>query len=367
VDGWEALLAQAGDHDGGRLVESVLRLAADGPAAGLRLVVTSGRSGLTGRLGAVAPDRLVLRLPDRSDFALIGLATRDVPDDLPAGRAVRAADLSLVQIAVLDEPTAARATAWPPPSRHGVRRVDPLPEHVSLEDVGAAGASEGSRSLRLGLRVEDHAPALHDLTDGGGTLLVAGPPRSGRSNALLLIAAQLAGPVGLLCPRRSPLTGLTGPGVVTLPADDQEHAAAMLAAMTQPDGAPPAVLVDDVDLLGDGPLADLISGLARAARDGRSLVVLAGPTDALMAAFRGPVAEARRARAGLLLRPSGPHDGELFGIRLPRRDARHDPPGRGWLAAHGEAAAVQVAIARDSGSGGCDDLLRKGDGAGLLR
>jgi S-DNA-T family DNA segregation ATPase FtsK/SpoIIIE len=368
VDGWEALLAQAGDHDGGRLVESLLRLAADGPAAGLRLVVTSGRSGLTGRLGAVAPDRLVLRLPDRSDFSLIGLASRDVPDDLPAGRAVRAADLSLVQIAVPDQPTEARATAWLAPPHHGVRRVDPLPELVTLEDVAAAGAVDGNSSLRIGLRVEDHAPALHDPADGGGTLLIAGPPRSGRSSALLLIAAQLAGgPVALLCPRRSPLTGLSGRNVVTLPADDQEHAAAMLTAMTQADGPAPAVLVDDVDLIGDGPLADRLTSLARTARDGRSLVVLAGPTDALLAAFRGPIAEARRARAGLLLRPGGPHDGELFGVRLPRRDARHDPPGRGWLAAHGEAAAVQVATPPD-GSGGCDGLLlRQGDGASLLR
>jgi S-DNA-T family DNA segregation ATPase FtsK/SpoIIIE len=368
VDGWEALLAQAGDHDGGRLVESVLRLAADGPAAGLRLVVTAGRSGLTGRLGAVAPDRLVLRLPDRSDFSLIGLPTRDVPDDLPTGRAVRANDLSLVQVAMPDAPTLARATAWPVPRHHGVRRIDPLPELVTLEEVVAAGAVDCARMLRVGLRVEDHTPALHDLTDGGGTLLVAGPPRSGRSSALLLIAAQLAGgPVALLCPRRSPLTGLgTRPGVVTLPADDQEHAAAILAAMTPAEGPPPAVLVDDVDLLGDGPLADRLTSLARTARDGHSLLVLAGPTDALMAAFRGPVAEARRARAGLLLRPSGPHDGELFGIRLPRRDARHDPAGRGWLAVHGEAVAVQVATPPDVGSGGGGGRLRQRDGAGLL-
>jgi S-DNA-T family DNA segregation ATPase FtsK/SpoIIIE len=368
VDGWEAMLAQAGDHDGGRLVESLLRLAADGPAAGLRLVVTSGRSGLTGRLGAVAPERLVLRLPDRSDFSLIGLPSRDVPDDLPAGRAVRSEDLSLVQIAVPDEATLTRATAWPTPTHHGVRRVDPLPELVTLEDVAAAGTVDGTRSLRIGLRVDDHAPALHDLTDGGGTLLVAGPPRSGRSTALLLIAAQLAGePVALLCSRRSPLTDLTSrPGVVALPADDQEHAAAMLAGMTRADGRPPAVLVDDVDLLGDGPLADHLITLARSARDGRSLVALAGPTDALLAAFRGPIAEARRARAGLLLRPSGPHDGELFGIRLPRRDARHNPPGRGWLAVHGEAAAVQVAKPPDLGSGLSDRLLRQRDGAGLL-
>jgi DNA segregation ATPase FtsK/SpoIIIE, S-DNA-T family len=362
------MVAQAGDHDGGRLVESLLRLATDGPAAGLRLVITSGRSGLTGRLGAVASDRLVLRLPDRSDFGLLGMAVRDVPAELPPGRAIRGSDHALVQIAVPDDATLATAMAWRPPAQSGVRRVDPLPEVVSLDNLAATGSTGHPTALRLGLRADDHTPALHDLVDGGGALLVAGPPRSGRSSALLLIAGQQAGrEVAVVCPRRSPLAAQGERlGAVALPADDQGRAAEMLDAMTRPDGTPPVVLVDDVDLLGDGPLADRLAALARLARDGRALLVLAGPTEALIAAFRGPIAEVRRGRAGLLLQPSGPHDGELFGIRLPRRDASHDPPGRGWLAGHGEAVAIQVAAPPEPGSGGSDHLVRHYHRAGLL-
>jgi DNA segregation ATPase FtsK/SpoIIIE, S-DNA-T family len=368
VDGWDAMVAQAGDHDGGRLVESLLRLATDGPAAGLRLVITSGRSGLTGRLGAVASDRLVLRLPDRSDFGLLGMAVRDVPAELPPGRAIRGSDHALVQIAVPDDATLATAMAWRPPAQSGVRRVDPLPEVVSLDNLAATGSTGHPTALRLGLRADDHTPALHDLVDGGGALLVAGPPRSGRSSALLLVAGQQAGrEVAVVCPRRSPLAAQGERlGAVALPADDQGRAAEMLDAMTRPDGTPPVVLVDDVDLLGDGPLADRLAALARLARDGRALLVLAGPTEALIAAFRGPIAEVRRGRAGLLLQPSGPHDGELFGIRLPRRDASHDPPGRGWLAGHGEAVAIQVAAPPEPGSGGSDHLVRHYHRAGLL-
>jgi DNA segregation ATPase FtsK/SpoIIIE, S-DNA-T family len=369
VDSWDALLAQAGDHDGGRLVESMLRLATDGPAAGLLLVITSGRSGLTGRVGAVASERLVLRLPDRSDYGLLGMAVRDVPAELPPGRAIRGSDHALVQLALPDDATLATAQAWRKPARSGVRRVDPLPEVVCLDDLDVTGTTGDPAALRLGLRADDHTTALHDPVDGGGALLVAGPPRSGRSSALLLIAGQLAGRrLAVVCPRRSSLAAHSERlGAVALPADDQGRASEALDAMTQPDGSPPVVLVDDVDLLGDGPLADRLAALARLARDGRALLVLAGPTEALIAAFRGPIAEVRRGRAGLLLQPSGPHDGELFGIRLPRRDASHDPPGRGWLASRGEAVAIQVAQPPDPGSGGSDHLVRHYDRAGLLR
>ncbi|HMC70431.1 MAG TPA: hypothetical protein VKJ07_14850, partial [Mycobacteriales bacterium] len=71
-------------------------------------------------------------------------------------------------------------------------------------------------------------------------------------------------------------------------------------------------------------------------------VVLAGTTDAMAASFRGPVAQARRGRAGLLLRPEGAHDGDLLGVRLRRRPGHTDPPGRGVLAVHGRAVPVQV-------------------------
>lgn len=341
VDGWEPILAQAGDVAGGALADLLLRLAADGPAAGLHLVVTAGRGGLTGRLGAATADRLVLRLSDRSDLALIGVAARDVPRELPAGRAIRTPDLATVQVAQPDPATLSRALAWPPGRPPTVRRVDPLPDRVPLE---AVSASTDPRLFRLGLSVEEHAAVRHDPRDGGA-LLVAGPARSGRSTALMLLAHQLGpGPVAALCPRRSPLADLAMTGLVQLPAHDHDRALARLDELSGAGRAMPHVLVDDAELLGDGLLADRLCQLARGARDGHNVVVLAGLTDALAAAFRGPVAEVRRGRAGLLLRPSGPHDGELLGVRLPRRDSRHDPPGRGWWALAGDATAVQVAL-----------------------
>jgi S-DNA-T family DNA segregation ATPase FtsK/SpoIIIE len=106
------------------------------------------------------------------------------------------------------------------------------------------------------------------------------------------------------------------------------------------DGA--TLLVDDVDLIDDAAVLDGIESAVRSARDRGGFVVLAGTTETMSASFRGPIAQARRARSGLLLRPEGPHDGELLGVRLRRRTGHTDPPGRGVFALHGRVVPVQV-------------------------
>ena len=102
------------------------------------------------------------------------------------------------------------------------------------------------------------------------------------------------------------------------------------------------LLVDDIDLVDDAAVLDGIEAAVRNARDNGGFVVLAGTTEAMAASFRGPIAQARRARSGLLLRPEGSHDGELLGVRLRRRAGHADPPGRGVLAMHGRVVPVQV-------------------------
>jgi DNA segregation ATPase FtsK/SpoIIIE, S-DNA-T family len=109
------------------------------------------------------------------------------------------------------------------------------------------------------------------------------------------------------------------------------------------DGLPLDILIDDADLLPDGPLAVALEDLIRRGTTRHRLIVLAGTTDALVAAFRGPATQARRARTGILLGPANPHDGELLGVRLPHRGPAPGPAGRGWLVMRGVAAALQLA------------------------
>jgi S-DNA-T family DNA segregation ATPase FtsK/SpoIIIE len=71
------------------------------------------------------------------------------------------------------------------------------------------------------------------------------------------------------------------------------------------------------------------------------VVLAAGSAGELSSAFRGPVADLRRSRSGLLLCP-GPGDADLLGIRLPRTPLPVRP-GSGWLATAGTVLRVQVA------------------------
>jgi S-DNA-T family DNA segregation ATPase FtsK/SpoIIIE len=344
IDSWEGLAA-GGDHrDGGAVIDAVLRLAADGPAADLHTVITSDRGGLVGRLGGAASDKIVLRLGDPGDFALIGMPGRDVPRHLPPGRGIRAGDLALVQVASPDAAALAAAHRWPPP-RRPVRRFDALPRRVSLAEL-AAGGDALTSLVTLGLGTEDDRPLRISRADLGRSFMIAGSPGSGRSTALTLIAQQLIAPhlagrrLAVSCPPRSSL--LDRVDAICLPRDDQDHAVALLDSLCS-GGAAPDILIDDIDLLPEGPLWARVADLISNPTNPEQVVVMAGSIDTMSAAFRGPIAQARRAKVGLLLCPAGPHDGELFGIRLPRRPNSEDPPGRGWLARRGTATRVQLA------------------------
>ena len=102
VDGWEGLVAAYESVDHGRPLDTLLRLVREGAAVGLRVVMTGDRAALTSRAGSAFRDRLVLRLADPADYALAGISPRQVPDAMPAGRALVWPAVQEAQLAVLD-------------------------------------------------------------------------------------------------------------------------------------------------------------------------------------------------------------------------------------------------------------------------
>jgi len=395
LDGWEGFTTGYEAVDHGRPVDTLLTLAREGPAVGLKLAVTSDRQGLLTRLGTAFPEKLLLRLTDRLDYGLAGIPTRAVPETMPAGRGLLATGAVEVQVALLDrDPTGPaqavalsgiaaaatdRATTEPPRSRPF--RVLSLPRLVRLADLehtgrsdpptrptcGAAAAmSRGDlgvagdppaapaqlavvdRPLQaptwtlVGAGGDDAGPIGVDLAGDGPGFLVAGPRRSGRSTTLITLARGLRSrgmPVVLVAPARSPLESLVDGGMdppaVLGPGDGR----ALSAALAKPPGV---VLVDDVTAFTDSAVDQILVDLMRAGGDGH-VVVAAGRNDELAATFRGAAAEVRRSRAGLLLCPNWT-DGELLGVRLPRGDPE-TAPGRGVLVSGGRQTPVQVAVA----------------------
>ena len=104
-----------------------------------------------------------------------------------------------------------------------------------------------------------------------------------------------------------------------------------------------ALLVDDAELLVDSGLSYVLEKAVREARDAGTVVVAAGTTDELVSGYRGFAVELRKAKAGVLLSPQGPRDGDLLGVRLSRSTGGDVQPGRGLLALRGRGEPLQVA------------------------
>jgi S-DNA-T family DNA segregation ATPase FtsK/SpoIIIE len=349
LDRWEGFLATYGELDAGRLVDLLLGLLREGASTGVHVVVTADRSGLVGRIGSLVEDRLLLRLADRGDYAAAGVPPRTVPDDLPAGRGMwLGAAPRAVQVCLLDEDPsgpaqaaalARLATDVPLPTWSRPRRVEPLPAAVALADLHVPGA--GSSSVVFGVGGDELDAVVVDLDVHAPGFVVGGPPRSGRSTALLTIALglQRAGrSVVAVAPRPSPLRALPGLAGCVTSRDAATELEDLLA------GDPCALLVDDAELLVDSGLSAVLEKAVREARDRGHVVVAAGTTDDLLAGFRGFVVELRRSRAGVLLAPQYAADGELLGVRLSRATGGAVVPGRGLLCLRGEVQPVQVAL-----------------------
>lgn len=377
LDRWEGFVQAFEDYDSGALVDLWTQILQEGAGAGVKVVLTGDRSALVGRVSTLTEDRVMLPMADASDYAAVGMSPREVPGNLPDGRAFRSQDRQELQVGLLDDDPAgpAQVTALqrlaraateraeadraeaeqrsePVPAGQVPFRVDPLPTRITLSDAHRLGgaplgpdavpAGVGGDTLRLvGLGAEEHGPGA----------LVVGPRRSGRSTTLVTMGASALDrgwTVGLVTPRRSPLRDLADrAGVVgSLTTESTRDEVTALLARLVPEGATPALLlVDDLELVGtDGPLADGIVAHLAALRDRPGLVVAAGTADELAGAYRGPAATMKKSRSGLLLSPGSPNDGELLGVRLPRSAVGPANPGRGILVTAGAWQLVQVPV-----------------------
>jgi S-DNA-T family DNA segregation ATPase FtsK/SpoIIIE len=357
VDGWEAFLSIFEDVDSGAVVDASMRLLREGASVGIHVVVTADRAGLVGRLASTVENRLVLRLADRSDFALIGLGVRALPTDMPAGRGFFADTLTEAQVCTISQDPSGPAqlaalaaiatttrlrdedvprTLWP-------RRVDPLPSIITAAEisaaVGATAQPPGSAWVTLGVGGDELAAVTIDLLEFGPGFLIAGPPRSGRSTALATVAAGLRAAgwrVVAVTPRDSVVREYAHESFDATQFGEDAAFDRGLGRL--------AVLVDDAEIVADSPAAVVLDRLIRTARDSGHLVVIAGTTEELSVGFRGFVVDVRRARTGLLLAARGPLDGEVLGVRLPRDTGGAVPVGRGSLIVRGVVTQLQVAL-----------------------
>ena len=344
VDRHDAFLTALEHIDGGRLLGELQRLIRDGLAAGIRVVVTGDRTLLTGRLGGLVEQKLVLRMADRTDFALAGLHSRAIPRDMPNGRGFQLPGGDLLQVALLSaqgqgaaENQALRDLARRAASGAGRPfRVDPLPLSISMtEALDLPGDGPG---LLVGVG-GDELGQIRVETPG---LLVIGPPGSGRSTALAVQAASLARagtPLVLVTPRRSALAGRLDPVLLHLTSSDAAAVDSLMAALAGVTEA--AIVVDDAELLTDTPLGNELTACYRRIRDSGHRLLAAAAADGSFG-LRGLVPELAKTKCGLVLAPASTTDGSVLGARLPASVFAPGVTLRGALVHHGRITAVQV-------------------------
>lgn len=366
LDGYSGFRSVFEDVDHGELLDRLAELVSQGRAVGIHFVITADRrSGIPNALAGVISDRIVLRMADDDDYAWLGLGPAAKGAVLPAGRAFLA-DAREIQIALVGgEPSGeAQAEAVAALGRRledrGAARSAPpvrlLPDSVSrpeLEAPEAGGAGAPGPIVPFALESGRLSVATIDL-GATPTFLVAGPDGSGRTTALCTLVDGLreAAPgvdTYLLAPRRQ--SGLASDPYWTEVArglDACEDLAQRLAdevrsRAEQPDPAPLVVVIDDGDELTEGRTATALEQLVRRSRDAGTVVLAAVQTHVVHRTFGGWLTEIRKAKHGLVLMPDVDIDGEIFGVRLPRKTVRAFPPGRGYLIRRGACDLVQIA------------------------
>ncbi|MFD0417424.1 FtsK/SpoIIIE domain-containing protein [Streptomyces sp. NPDC127108] len=364
VDNWEGYVAALESIDYGRLVDMIVKIFREGAAVGVKVVMTADRSGFSGQISPSFADKLILRLTDANEYSLAGLSAREVPKEMPSGRALRLTDHGVqesqiallapdpsgqAQVAALREIAQEAQRRHPTPSRdRRPLRVDELPMRITLEQTRSLDPAFVPPSPLWALFCvggDELEPIGIDLEESGPGFVIAGPPKSGRSTALLVAARTLLAsqvPLILVTPRRSPLRSLEGEAGVlgVLTADSSERD---LKDLVERADGKYAVVADDADMLYDGPLDRPLEEVAQNGRDGGIAVIAAGATDTLSSQYRGFVVEARRSRQGLILAPQSASDGELFNVRVPTGSGG-GPTGRGILVRGGQMMPVQAIL-----------------------
>ena len=353
LDGYPAFRSAFEVGQNGWLIDTLQSLAGDGRPLGIHVVLTADRPGsVQASLASSIQKRLVMRLASDSDASAVeGVPRGGFGENSPPGRAFL--DGQEVQVAVFGgsaEPTGqARALEKLAGSmvRAGAKAAPPiavLPELVSLADLPA---------------VADDLPAfaISDETlepigfDPGSTFLIAGPPGSGRSTALLTAATAIrrknpATELVYFGHARSPLAGALlwsrsalGPEKVALLANE------LTEELRSADVDVPAttLVIDSVGEFlstdADMPLQNLI----KACRSVGVFVMAEGATSDVSGSW--PLLQGIKAsRHGLVLQPDQPDGDVLFKTAFPRVRRADFPPGRGLYVRQGRAVRVQVAM-----------------------
>ncbi len=350
--------------------EVVHRLIADGRNLGIHVAISADRSGsVPTAIASSIQRRVVLRMADDAGYSLLEVPTDILGPGSPPGRAI--VDDLEIQIAIAGPLTSDISEA-----RGSGSRISDADQAHAIEGIGAVIAKTG-RSLAQSVGVLPKEYPMGDLPElvGGlpvlglseedlepigfepsGTLLVAGPPGSGRTSALAALAESIRRAIPgvelyYLGNARSGLAGAKGWKESAIAVDRVGDLARKLAPKLKSESGKKVVVIIEgtADFLGT-VADDALLALAKVARRSNNLLIAEGETSSWQGSWP-LLAEVKASRAGILLQPD-PFDGEsLLKTALPRTVRSDFPPGRGFYISQGKYARVQLPLVTEEKGG----------------
>ncbi len=315
----------------------VNRLGRDGPSVGIYFLIGAGSvDEIPRHLRRSIHQFIVLEQTSESAYSNVGISTRNLPSFVP-GRALVGSPPMVVQ--VIDWEAAVELGAVKLSALEAPPSMDGLSSDVSRQLLPVAKV-EPNLAIPIGLSDNTRDPAQLVLR-AGEHALIAGPSRSGRTNALRVIASQLRAAdrslvlVGVTATIGSPLLS---EGVFDAGGPPEDLESVLRASLEERRRW--VVLVDDAEVmeLDNGALYDI------ARKSPANVTIIAAVRSSSVRQNYGHWTRFVRASStGLLLQPDPTVDGELLGVRLPRGQRFDAFVGRGYLVQAGEVDVVQVA------------------------
>lgn len=365
IDGWERLLSDLGQDQGPDFREQLIRLLREGPAVGLRIVLTSDRSYFSDRLRGFIETKYIFALSDHNDYSNADIKPAELPNIIGPGHVffggipLRETQMLLLNAAPdgnsqheeFAKLTATTRTRW---QSHTIAnpygtpfRVDALPDFISLTEAlrlpVAAGYPEPAITIAVGGDSLSRLTWDHHET---GRFLVAGARKSGRSTTLILIAEQLrpTTPLLIIAPKASPLRAYALKNSVPLITDastPESDVNALLSNLaSQESRIAPMILIDDLEILNNTSLS-----AALLPHTGSVHMVASMAQDAMNGVYGGLFADIKSAQQGIILSPGTANQGAAgFAEALPAHLVGKADPGRGSFRTLDGYTLVQVPL-----------------------
>ena len=328
-----------------------LQLLGEGRQLGIHIAITADRPGsVPTAVSSTIQRRVVHRLADDNSYVLL-----DAPSDVlsaasPPGRAV--IDGLESQIAIVggqsgvSEQSKAIVALAEAMARTG--RAPATPVGVLSQQIDPASLPKDVNGLPvLGISDDTLQPLPFDPT---GAFLLAGPPASGRTNALRWLIRSVDTTVPkttkfYIGNSRSVIGTLPGWEATARTIEDATDLAKEITAMVADPSTKGKVVIvleqiaDFLSTPADSSIVELIKAVKRSDH------FLIAESETSQWGSSWPIlGEVKSARTGFLITPDGIEGETILKTGLPRVSRNDFPPGRGYFIARGKATRVQLPL-----------------------